>query len=216
LAWETVRGTGEAAHSGHLLALLTRTGSRPAVYLAALPEQQAYVRQCHAEVTDDPDAWQAATHQWISLCRPFQAAYCGWRWASALLARPRCRPGDITRAAAQEVLAVAAHQASSLGARTLLTGIEGLGRLHRLPLSAPSSPVEPCPFGLTSREAEVLAWITAGWSNRQIGEKLFISPKTVSVHISNILRKLDVSSRYEAAALARHKSLRGQSPAARA
>ncbi len=54
----------------------------------------------------------------------------------------------------------------------------------------------------------MLAWITAGWSNRQIGEKLFISPKTVSVHISNILRKLDVNSRYEAAELARHNGYR--------
>jgi DNA-binding CsgD family transcriptional regulator len=213
-AWETVYGTGEAPHSGHLLTLLVRTGVRPTVSLAELPEQQAYARQCDAEITDDPAAWQVATRQWTSLCRPFQAAYCGWRWASALLTRPVSRPGDNLRATAQEVLAVAAHQAFSLGACTLLAEIEGLGRLHRLPLSAPSAPSEPCPFGLTSREAEVLAWITAGWSNRQIGEKLFISPKTVSVHISNILRKLDVGSRYEAAAVARQNSLHAQTRAA--
>ncbi|WP_275412622.1 helix-turn-helix transcriptional regulator [Rhizocola hellebori] len=208
-AWEAVCGTGEAAHSGHLLTLLARTGSHPQVCLAALPEQQAYASQCQAELTDDPDAWQEATQQWTALRRPYQAAYCGWRSAAALVAQATSWAGAdaAVRRRVQEMLAIAAHQASALGARTLLNEIEAVARLHRLPISAPSAPAQAPAFGLTSRESEVLAWITAGWSNRQIGEKLFISPKTVSVHISNILRKLEVTSRYEAAAVVRHHGL---------
>jgi len=54
-------------------------------------------------------------------------------------------------------------------------------------------------LGLTDREREVLRLVAAGYSNGQIGQALFISRKTASVHVSNILRKLGVSSRVEAA-----------------
>jgi DNA-binding NarL/FixJ family response regulator len=53
----------------------------------------------------------------------------------------------------------------------------------------------------------VLALVAAGPSNRQIGQALFISPKTASVHVSNILAKLGVSSRLEAAAVAHRLGL---------
>ena len=58
------------------------------------------------------------------------------------------------------------------------------------------------PFGLTAREMEVLRLVTAGRSNQQLAAELFISPKTASVHVSNILGKLGVASRTEAAATA--------------
>lgn len=57
-------------------------------------------------------------------------------------------------------------------------------------------------LGLTAREAEVLVLVAAGRTNRQIGEELYISDKTASVHVSNILRKLGVTSRMDAAAIA--------------
>ena len=57
-------------------------------------------------------------------------------------------------------------------------------------------------LGLTAREAEVLALVATGGTNRQIGEQLFMSEKTVSVHVSHILRKLGVTSRVDAAAVA--------------
>ena len=57
-------------------------------------------------------------------------------------------------------------------------------------------------LGLTPREAEVLTLIAAGQTNRQVGEALYISEKTASVHVSNILRKLGVASRVDAAAVA--------------
>jgi DNA-binding NarL/FixJ family response regulator len=56
------------------------------------------------------------------------------------------------------------------------------------------------PFGLTARELEVLRLVAVGRSNQQIAAELFISPKTASVHVSNILGKLGVTSRVEAAA----------------
>jgi DNA-binding CsgD family transcriptional regulator len=61
---------------------------------------------------------------------------------------------------------------------------------------------QPDTFGLTRRERDVLGLVAAGRSNRQIAEQLFISPKTASVHVSNILAKLGVNGRGEAAAMA--------------
>jgi DNA-binding CsgD family transcriptional regulator/tetratricopeptide (TPR) repeat protein len=57
-------------------------------------------------------------------------------------------------------------------------------------------------FGLSRREREVLTLIADGRTNREIGERLFISQKTVGVHVGNILAKLGVSGRVEAAAVA--------------
>jgi DNA-binding CsgD family transcriptional regulator len=57
-------------------------------------------------------------------------------------------------------------------------------------------------LGLTRRETEVLALVAAGRTNRQIGETLFITPKTAGVHVSRILAKLGVAGRGEAAAVA--------------
>ncbi|MDP9117467.1 MAG: response regulator transcription factor [Actinomycetota bacterium] len=60
---------------------------------------------------------------------------------------------------------------------------------------------------MTAREREVLAVLVQGRSNRQIAAQLYISEKTVSVHVSNILAKLGVGSRTEAAAMARRDGL---------
>ena len=65
--------------------------------------------------------------------------------------------------------------------------------------------VEPSPLarlGLTRREEEVLGLIAGGRTNRQIAETLFISPKTATLHVSNILGKLGVTNRVEAATIA--------------
>ena len=58
------------------------------------------------------------------------------------------------------------------------------------------------PFGLTSREREVLALVAEGYTNKRIAETLFISESTAGVHVSNILGKLGVATRTEAAAVA--------------
>ena len=66
------------------------------------------------------------------------------------------------------------------------------------------APVDPLRrLGLSEREAEVLDLLAGGRTNRQIGDALFISDKTVSVHVTNLLRKLGVESRTEAAEMSR-------------
>jgi DNA-binding NarL/FixJ family response regulator len=79
------------------------------------------------------------------------------------------------------------------------------------PRVTPATSTAAAPFGLTDREREVLALEAAGCTNREIGQRLFISPKTASVHVSNILDKLGVDSRVGAATLAERMGLaRGQ------
>ena len=87
-----------------------------------------------------------------------------------------------------------------------------LAQRARLALNAapaqPAAPADPADsLGLTGRERDVLRLVAAGRTNRQIAEVLFISPKTASVHVSNILAKLGVSGRGEAAALAHRLGL---------
>jgi DNA-binding NarL/FixJ family response regulator len=68
-------------------------------------------------------------------------------------------------------------------------------------------PSDPLPFGLTTREFEVLRLVIEGRSNGEIGAQLFVSRKTASVHVSNILRKLGATNRIEAAAIARRHQI---------
>jgi DNA-binding NarL/FixJ family response regulator len=64
----------------------------------------------------------------------------------------------------------------------------------------PEGPADP--FGLTTREREVLALVAEGYTNRRIADTLFISESTAGVHVSHILGKLGVETRTEAAAIA--------------
>jgi DNA-binding NarL/FixJ family response regulator len=95
--------------------------------------------------------------------------------------------------------------ADQLGARALREQIGLLARRARIPLASADrgGPAGGgAPFGLTAREQEVLRLVAAGCGNREIAAELFISPRTASVHVSNILGKLGVTSRGEAAAVA--------------
>ena len=111
-------------------------------------------------------------------------------------------------AAAQAVdaLRAAFETATALGAEPLLGAAGALARRARIDLEAPTVPVvgqaDAVRLGLTPREAEVLALVAAGKTNREIGAELYVSEKTASVHVSNILRKLGVTSRVDAAAIA--------------
>ena len=100
--------------------------------------------------------------------------------------------------------------AQRLGAAPLLARGHDLARRARLEAElgvtpAPSSSAKN--VTLTAREAEVLKLLTDGMTNRQIGRALFISEKTASVHVSNILGKLGATTRTEAAAVARRQGL---------
>lgn len=144
-------------------------------------------------VGDDPVAWLPALEP-VELPAHLRA-YARYRLADAYLVA-----GD--RSAAEAELRLAADAAQELGAGLIVRLVQDLARRGGL-AGAPETPAaEPDNRGLTPREVEVLRLVAVGRSNRQIGEELFISGKTASVHVSNILAKLGVSGRGEAAAVA--------------
>jgi DNA-binding CsgD family transcriptional regulator/tetratricopeptide (TPR) repeat protein len=146
----------------------------------------------------DPARWQAAVDA-FSYGNVYAVARCQWRLAEALAGA-----GDREQATAA---ARAAHAtATRLGAAPLRTALEDLARRGRLDLGV-GLPTQRPLAGLTPRELEVLRLLVEGRSNRQIAEQLFISGKTASVHVTNLLAKLGVHSRLEAAALARRLGL---------
>jgi ATP/maltotriose-dependent transcriptional regulator MalT len=197
---------------GTATALLQRLGEAAAGPAAAsMPELGAWYALGLAERTrqagqSGPAAWAAAA-AWERRGQPYRAAYAGFRRAEALLAAT----GD--RASAAVVLGHAAAITGRLGARLLDAEVQALARRARLDLAqhaastAPGAPPPAAQLGLTRRECEVLALVAAGRSNRQIAQALFISPKTASVHVSNILAKLGAAGRVEAAAIAHRLGL---------
>ncbi|WP_147406701.1 MULTISPECIES: helix-turn-helix transcriptional regulator [unclassified Microbacterium] len=111
------------------------------------------------------------------------------------LERARTLVNDGDRAAAAVTLAEAGTLAASLEHAPLQDAVARFARDAGLGTSPASTEADV----LTARERQVLDLIAEGLSNRQIGERLFISVKTVSVHVSAVLRKLGVSTRTEAA-----------------
>ncbi|WP_200302704.1 helix-turn-helix transcriptional regulator [Streptomyces adelaidensis] len=147
-----------------------------------------------------PDTWSDVVTAFESLDRPYDLARVRHRLAEALLTDGT---DDEARDRATQLLRLAAAVAGHLGARPLADEVAVLARRARLTLSRTPEPADPvAALGLTGREHDVLRLVAAGRTNRQIAEELFISPKTASVHVSNILGKLDVSGRGEAAAVA--------------
>ncbi|MFD8013093.1 LuxR C-terminal-related transcriptional regulator, partial [Streptomyces sp. NPDC059762] len=154
-----------------------------------------------AEGRESAARWAETVEAWAPLGLPYPLARARHRLADALLTEGG------RREEATVLLRQAHATAVALGARPLREDVELLAARARIPLTA-DAPAEPEPasesdaFGLTPREQDVLRLVAAGRTNRQIAEELFISPKTASVHVSNILAKLGVSGRGEAAAMA--------------
>ncbi|MDN3025039.1 helix-turn-helix transcriptional regulator [Streptomyces sp. S.PB5] len=178
-----------------------------------VPVWQAHERWVRAELLraeghSDPDDWSEVTAAFECLDRPYDLARVRHRLAESLLATG----GDDERDRATELLRLANAVADHLGARPLSDSVSRLAQRARLTLAHtpkqsldPGDPAEV--LGLTGRERDVLRLVSAGRTNRQIAEELFISPKTASVHVSNILAKLGVSGRGEAAAVAHRLGL---------
>ncbi|GAA2719046.1 helix-turn-helix transcriptional regulator [Cellulomonas aerilata] len=169
------------------------------------PEGRAWLARAHAEHARlagaaDPTSWEVATGEFAYGYR-YEEARSRRRWAEALL-----EAGDRTAAGAQ--LRQAWSQARAMGATPLVDALETLARRGRLDLPGVRAASTEL---LTSRETEVLELVAAGLSNRQIGDRLFISAKTVSVHVSNLLAKLGASGRAEAVTLAHRRGLLGTS-----
>jgi DNA-binding NarL/FixJ family response regulator len=112
--------------------------------------------------------------------------------------------GKVTEAKVE--FEAAREVAERLGAQPLLRELHGLTGYD---LAAARSVVLRDSQSLTPREQEVLTLVATGRSNRDIAQQLFISAKTVSVHISNVLAKLEATSRTEAVAVARRRGLLG-------
>jgi len=168
----------------------------------------ARAEQSRLEGRSDPKQWQAAAVAWERLAYPFEAAYARFRQAEALLA------GGPPRTPAESVLRSAHQTVVALGAAALRREIELLAKRGRLRLEnqadtavAPKERSPAASLGLTRREAEVLTLVAEGRSNRQIGQELFITEKTASLHVSHILAKLGVAGRGEAAAIAHRLGL---------
>jgi DNA-binding CsgD family transcriptional regulator len=150
----------------------------------------------------DPDRWSAAAELAGQVKDPWLVAYARWREGEAVLAAR----GEKDRA--ETTLREAYATAQGLGATPLIRELEALGRRARVDI-APAEAAGPEPaaaapdrFGLTARELEVLALVAEGRTNRQIADELFITEKTAGHHVSNVLGKLGVASRVEAAAVA--------------
>ena len=97
-----------------------------------------------------------------------------------------------------------------LGAHALTQEADDLATRARLDARATGQPDPAARFGLTQRERDVLGLVCDGCTNRQIAERLFISPKTAGLHVSHILAKLGVATRGEAAALVHRLGPAGQ------
>ncbi|MBJ6618220.1 ATP-binding protein [Streptomyces sp. DHE17-7] len=162
------------------------------------PEGQAWLARAEAEwerlaTGPDPAAWQRAVDGFAH-GDVYERARCRLRLAEALLAAGR--PQEAAREAG-----LAHREADRLGAAPLRERLDDLVRRAR-PADTGDRATQ-----LTAREQEVLRLLARGRSNRQIGEELFITAKTASVHVSNILAKLEAASRTEAVAVAYRQGL---------
>ena len=200
----------EIAHEG------ARFPARPKTVLG--PEGRGWLARADAEYQrligqNDPANWEST----LAAFGPgyvYETARTQWRLAEALALSGRPRE-------AAEVWRTASATAAQLRAEPLRGALKDLGRRLGLDAGARTSgargsgargSAEAADDGkglaaLTPREHEVLRLMSRGLSNRQIGDELFISQKTASVHVSNILAKLGAATRTEAAAIARAEDI---------
>jgi len=215
---------------GHLCAEAARVGAAERAVLAHRGDKLVEVARVAAEITPrgrrhgpESEAWVArvaAEHarlRWLTDVDPPSQDELVAAWQSAVAAfdayghvfetaRSRARLADVLRAAGRSSEAVeqagqAMDVARQLGAQPLLAELHTAFPTGRQGAGAQLDDL------LTPREQEVLQLVAQGRSNREIGAQLFISGKTVSVHVSNILAKLGARGRIEAAAVARRRGL---------
>jgi DNA-binding NarL/FixJ family response regulator len=177
----------------------------------------ALARAERSRLADEPSA-----RPWTDLATevgsdPYLLAYVQWREAQALLAGSARQQ----RAHVESLVRSAASSAAGLGAAPLVAELADLARRARIELVhadtdetdgtddtddsldvGRSGSADLAALGLTQREIEVLRLLGEGMSNREIGEALYISAKTASVHVTHILQKLNVATRVQAAVAA--------------
>ena len=213
---ELARARRDAAAEGAAIAdgedLAELAGRLPAdpfadhPFAATVPAEHASFEAERTRLADpggpgDPAAWHAAAKAWEGFGWTHRAGYAWWRCAQARQAAGQDAAGPLRTAAAL-----------AAGHAPLQAEVRKLALRARIPLdparaAAPDGQGPGGNYGLTSRELLVLRLLAAGRTNAQIGTELFISPKTASVHVSNILRKMGVSGRAQAAATAERAGL---------
>jgi ATP/maltotriose-dependent transcriptional regulator MalT len=153
--------------------------------------------------SDAADLWSAANSR-AGRKGPWMEAYTLYRFGEALLS------AHASRREAESPLVRAHAIAQGLAAQPLVGWIEAAARRGRVSLAVEEPAPDPSAaetsgddsMGLTTREREVLQLVAEGYTNRRIAESLFISESTAGVHVSNILGKLGVATRTEAATVA--------------
>ncbi len=156
-----------------------------------------------AETSDRASRWEARETElaaWELTGQPY-------RIALALVESAEGSVAQQDRGLAAERLRRAIAIAEPLGARPLLDVAQRLANRARIEMTDRPVELPPTPGGLTARETAVLERVAQGRTNRQIGQELFISAKTVSVHLSRVLMKLGAANRGEAAAIAHRLGL---------
>ncbi|MYT69593.1 MULTISPECIES: helix-turn-helix transcriptional regulator [unclassified Streptomyces] len=207
-AAEAARLSGDTAGAEHwtriadeLAGMARTTAARGDDGTPQGPEGLAWLARAEAERTraatgPDAPAWERAVTA-FGYGDPYELARCRRRLAEALLIADR-------REEAAEQAHAALETAVALGAEPLREDLEALVRRGRL---SPAPAADDRIAALTARESDVLRLLGRGLTNRQIGEELFISGKTASVHVSNILAKLGAASRTEAVGIAYREGL---------
>ncbi len=171
---------------------------------APLPPAAAARSWAHAEAERgagraDAERWAEVADRWAVMGEIHQAGWARLREAEAHLTHRH-------RAPAATALRRAPAAAADLGAEHLRAAVDGVAARSRLALEEPAR-LPPQRYRLSARESDVLVLVARGLTDRQIGEELFISHRTVERHVSSILAKLDARTRAEAASIAHRDGL---------
>jgi DNA-binding CsgD family transcriptional regulator/tetratricopeptide (TPR) repeat protein len=213
---ELSRARRDEAAADQAAAVAARYADRARGYAATRPGRDAFGGRFESDAaiaaaearrasgTPDPTAWGDALEALGTTGHAWLKAYARYRLAESLIS------SRAPRREAEAAVFEALSSAIALSAEPLISWIEALARRARISLSTASDisdvaapePDQQGGAGLTAREREVLALLAEGYTNRRIAHELFISESTAGVHVSNILGKLGVATRTEAATVA--------------